>query len=129
MIPPRIRHARHLGGSFLSRRQWFRVASAGAVAFTGNSWLKALADDVADRPERIRSCILLWMPGGPSQTDTFDMKPKHENGGPFKEIATATPGLRIEGGLPTRLIDPSQIPIGLASAACRPAWLSPVPEF
>ena len=28
------------------------------------------------------------MSGGPSQTDTFDMKPGHANGGEFKEIAT-----------------------------------------
>ena len=34
------------------------------------------------------------MTGGPSQIDTFDMKPDHENGGQFKEIATDAPGLR-----------------------------------
>jgi hypothetical protein len=35
------------------------------------------------------------MNGGPSQTDTFDLKPGHRNGGPFREIATAVPGIRI----------------------------------
>src|SRR5262249_7533532 len=44
--------------------------------------------------------ILLWMSGGPSQTDTFDLKPGHANGGPFKEIATGTPGIRISEHLP-----------------------------
>jgi hypothetical protein len=40
------------------------------------------------------------MAGGPSQTDTFDMKPGHKNGGPFKEIATAVPGIKISEHLP-----------------------------
>src|SRR5262245_37452995 len=40
------------------------------------------------------------MAGGPAQTDTFDMKPGHANGGPFKEVATAAPGLRFSEHLP-----------------------------
>jgi uncharacterized protein (DUF1501 family) len=40
------------------------------------------------------------MSGGPSQTDTFDLKPGHPNGGPFKEIDTSVPGIRISEHLP-----------------------------
>jgi hypothetical protein len=40
------------------------------------------------------------MDGGPSQTDTFDLKPGHANGGPFREIATAVPGIKISEHLP-----------------------------
>jgi uncharacterized protein (DUF1501 family) len=40
------------------------------------------------------------MAGGPSQTDTFDLKPGHANGGPFKEIATAAGGVRVGEHLP-----------------------------
>ena len=40
------------------------------------------------------------MAGGPSQMDTFDLKPGHKNGGPFKAIETATPGIRISEHLP-----------------------------
>jgi hypothetical protein len=40
------------------------------------------------------------MPGGPSQMDTFDLKPGHANGGPFQEIATSVPGLKISEHLP-----------------------------
>ena len=40
------------------------------------------------------------MNGGPSQTDTFDLKPGHANGGPFKEIDTAVPGMQISEHLP-----------------------------
>ena len=40
------------------------------------------------------------MSGGPSQTDTFDLKPNHENGGEFEEIETNAPGLRFSEHLP-----------------------------
>jgi hypothetical protein len=40
------------------------------------------------------------MHGGPSQIDTFDLKPGHENGGPFREIQTSVPGIRIGEHLP-----------------------------
>src|SRR5207253_7451960 len=36
----------------------------------------------------------------PSQTDTWDLKPDHKNGGPFKEIATPIPGIQISEHLP-----------------------------
>ena len=49
---------------------------------------------------RKRSCILLWMAGGPTQTDTFDLKRGHANGGPFKEIDTTLSGIRISEHLP-----------------------------
>jgi hypothetical protein len=77
-----------------------RLSAAGVVASSLSGWIETLADDVAADPRRRRSCILLWMAGGPSQTDTFDLKPGHANGGPFQAIATATPGLRISEHLP-----------------------------
>jgi hypothetical protein len=40
------------------------------------------------------------MVGGPTQTDTFDMKPGHANGGEFQETATNIPGLRFSEHLP-----------------------------
>jgi len=42
--------------------------------------------------------ILLWMGGGPSQLETFDPKPGHENGGPTKAISTSVPGIKIAQG-------------------------------
>jgi hypothetical protein len=65
-----------------------------------SGWLPALAEQLGTDPRRRRHCILLWMSGGPTQTDTFDMKPNHENGGEFKEIATNTPGVRFSEHLP-----------------------------
>jgi uncharacterized protein (DUF1501 family) len=40
------------------------------------------------------------MNGGPSQTDTFDLKPGHAHGGLFKPIATRTTGISICEHLP-----------------------------
>ena len=40
------------------------------------------------------------MPGGPSQLDTFDLKPEHANGGEFKPIDTSASGLQISEHLP-----------------------------
>ena len=44
-----------------------------------------------------RAVILLWLWGGPSHLDTFDMKPDApaEYRGPFEPIATAVPGLHV----------------------------------
>src|SRR5262249_61321304 len=64
-----------------------------------SGWLERLAQ-AATSSERKRACILLWMGGGPSQLDTFDLKPGHENGGPFKEIATSVPGMKFSEHLP-----------------------------
>ena len=69
--------------------------AAPAVAFTNT-----LLANAADMKKKNKSCILLWMNGGPSQMDTFDLKPGHANGGTFKEIATKVPGIRISEHLP-----------------------------
>src|SRR5438874_1822844 len=84
----------------LSRRDWLRLSTVGVLGASMSGWLETLAADTAVHPQRKRSCILLWMSGGPSQTDTFDLKPGHANGGPFKEIATGVPGIKIGEHLP-----------------------------
>ncbi len=84
----------------LTRRQMLRLAAAGAVGYSASGWIEALAADAGSDPRRRKSCILLWMTGGPSQTDTFDPKPGHANGGEFKAIETAVPGVLISEHLP-----------------------------
>lgn len=83
-----------------SRRQLLGSAMAAAAGVSASGWFPAFADQLAADPRRRRHCILLWMSGGPSQTDTFDLKPNHENGGEFEEIETSAPGLRISEHLP-----------------------------
>jgi hypothetical protein len=83
-----------------SRRQWLKLAAAGVSVTSQSGWIETLAADAAAHPKRRRACILLWMSGGPSQTDTFDPKPGHENGSLVKSIETAVPGIRIGEHLP-----------------------------
>jgi hypothetical protein len=84
----------------LSRRDCLKLAAAGTLGGSLSGWFEVLASAAAPSPQRKRSCILLWMAGGPSQMDTFDLKPGHANGGPFKEIATAVPGIKLSEHLP-----------------------------
>jgi len=84
----------------LSRREALQLSAAGAVGVSMSGWLEALANETSRDPQRRRSCILLWMNGGPSQMDTFDLKPGHANGGPYRETSTNVPGIRISEHLP-----------------------------
>ena len=88
--------------SSISRRDLMRASALGAFGCGVTGWMPALADSLAKNKKKTgkKHCILLWMTGGPTQTDTFDMKPDHANGGDFKPIKTATPGLQISEHLP-----------------------------
>src|SRR5207249_7844306 len=95
-----VRCNHSLFASRLSRRAWLKLAAAGVVGYSSSGWLRVLADNAAKDPQRKRSCILLWMSGGPSQLDTFDLKPGHPNGGTFKPIDTSVPGIQISEAFP-----------------------------
>ncbi|MFV1967727.1 MAG: DUF1501 domain-containing protein [Pirellulaceae bacterium] len=86
--------------SRVHRRTWLQQAGMALFGLSASRWLPVLADQLAQNPRRRRQCILLWMTGGPSQIDTFDMKPGHAHGGEFAEIATNVPGVRISEHLP-----------------------------
>jgi uncharacterized protein (DUF1501 family) len=81
-----------------SRRDFVRMSLASALGAAACPWLPRLAAAAGKKPAK--ACIVLWMSGGPSQTDTWDLKPGHKNGGPFQETATPVPGLRISEHLP-----------------------------
>jgi hypothetical protein len=57
----------------------------------------ALQASARDTSAPARAVILLWLWGGPSHLDTFDMKPAAplEYRGPFEPIATQVPGVQI----------------------------------
>src|SRR6187402_2507638 len=83
----------------LQRRAFLHALSATAWGLSCAPFLPALAREGTAAPRK-RQCILLWMTGGATQTDTFDMKPGHANGGEFKEAATNVPGLKFSEHLP-----------------------------
>ncbi|MEX0820449.1 MAG: DUF1501 domain-containing protein, partial [Pirellulaceae bacterium] len=82
-----------------SRRDLLKISLASACGVSYSGWLPKLAQAAAEQ-NKSRACIVLWMSGGPAQTDTFDLKPDHENGGPFKQIETAVAGIKISEHLP-----------------------------
>jgi len=100
------RHATHAFESFggtqreglclSSRRNMMKAGVAGIAGLTLTDLLKLRADTTtaASRERSRRSVILLWMTGGPSHIDTWDMKPDRplNNRGPFSPIRTAIPG-------------------------------------
>ncbi|AGA27209.1 DUF1501 domain-containing protein [Singulisphaera acidiphila] len=83
--------------SGMSRRHFMGHLAASAMAVPAAHLIGALeanaASPVRSKP---KSCILLWMAGGPSHMDTWNLKPDSEkNGGPFKPIATSANGISI----------------------------------
>lgn len=82
-----------------SRRDLLRIAAASVGGLSYSGWLPVLAAAAKSHP-RPKSCILLWMAGGPSQLETLDPKPGHANGGPTQSIQTAVPGIEICDNLP-----------------------------
>jgi Protein of unknown function (DUF1501) len=89
----------------LSRREALRV---GALALTGlglPGLLRAKPIGQNAGPNgfgRAKSCILIFLWGGPSQLDTWDPKPDAPEGirGPFRSISTNVPGVSISEHFP-----------------------------
>jgi len=85
----------HRPDSMLKRRDWLRLSAAGLLSGVSVPWFESLAGAAIKKP-RGKSCILLWMDGGPSQQHTFDPK----TGGEFPPKPTAVPGIHIVEHLP-----------------------------
>ena len=84
-----------------SRRDVLKLAAAGVFAPTLSGWLPLLAKAApAGGTGKAKSCILLWMDGGPSHKDTWDLKPDSKGAGEFKPIKTAADGVEISEHLP-----------------------------
>ena len=75
---------------------------------------------------RAKACILIFMWGGPSQLDTWDLKPDAPEGirGPFKPIATSVPGVSISEHFPMLAARAHQLAIVRSLSHDDPAHLS-----
>src|SRR5438552_1912315 len=102
--PPRYRRTKPMFSAHLqekTRRDFLKLSAAGVFAPTLSGWLPLLAKAApAGGTGKAKSCILLWMDGGPSHKDTFDLKPESKGAGEFKPIKTAAPGIEISEHLP-----------------------------
>jgi hypothetical protein len=80
----------------LTRRDFLHAGALTALGL-GLPGMQAMADSGAVARDRDVNCILLFLVGGPSQLDTWDMKPDapEEIRGPFRPIATRVPGVQV----------------------------------
>jgi hypothetical protein len=95
-----------LNDKLLSRRRLLQAGGIGAMnlAWPGLVSARVEANRTLGQGAARKSCIFLWLCGGPSHLDTWDLKPNapKEIRGPYKPAATSVPGMRISE-LHTRL--------------------------
>lgn len=77
----------------IARRDVLKVGALSALGLTLPQWLRLQAAEKKKAP----ACILLWLDGGPSHLETFDLKPDapSEVRGPFDPIKTSVNGIEI----------------------------------
>jgi len=104
--------------SGLSRRDFMKLSAAGVGGAAMSGWLSVLAARAASSGAKHKACILLWMDGGPSHKDTFDLKPGTTDAGEFKPIQTAAPGVEISENFPqfARLTNDAAIIRGMSTS-------------
>jgi hypothetical protein len=83
-----------MDGQTRCRRDFVKHVGAASMSLPMLGWFNSLhaARETAGKGKKTRSLILLWMGGGPSTIDLFDLKPGSKNGGEFKPIATTGGG-------------------------------------
>jgi hypothetical protein len=82
----------------VSRRQLLRVGGVGILGGLSLPRLLELqARAATPSPAKAQACIVLWLDGGPSTIDMWDLKPEApaEIRGPYKPIATSVPGTYV----------------------------------
>ena len=79
----------------VSRRHFLsHVAGAAALAGPATTFTNSILANAEDMKKRHKAAILLWMGGGPSTMDVWDLKPGAATGGRFRSPrqSSAAPG-------------------------------------
>jgi hypothetical protein len=81
----------------LTRRDFLHVGGLGLAGLTLADLLRLRADGAATAPSRSRAVIMVYLAGGPSHIDMYDLKPDApaEFRGPFRPIRTNVTGLQL----------------------------------
>ena len=80
----------------MDRRHFMsHLAGAAALAAPATAFTSSLLANATDLKKRHKAAILLWMGGGPSTMDIWDLKPGAPTGGQFKQISTSADGVAI----------------------------------
>jgi len=87
--------------SGMSRRHFLKhAAGASALALPTFNFLQGLRAAQTQLKKNNKCLIILWMGGGPSHMDLWDLKPGEQTGGEFKPIKTKADGIEISEILP-----------------------------
>jgi len=101
----------------MSRRSFLRVGALGVGGLSLAELLRLRALGAADQNARHKSVIIVFLNGGASQLDMFDMKPNApaEFRGEFQPISTNVPGVSVSELLPNhaKMMDKMSIVNGL----------------
>ncbi len=85
----------------MNRRHFLsHMAGAAALAGPATAFTNTILANASDMTKRHKSAILLWMGGGPSTMDIWDLKPGAPTGGEFKQISTSADGVAISEHMP-----------------------------
>ena len=85
--------------SRLTRRSLLQTASLSGLSFLSSSiWSSLFAAQAGSA--KAKSCILIFLEGGPSQIDTFDPKPGASTAGSFEAIDTKLTGVKFAQHVP-----------------------------
>jgi Protein of unknown function (DUF1501) len=82
----------------LNRRNFLQIGAFGAgLSLTGMLRAKAAQDPITKPSSSNKAAIMIYLPGGPSHMDMYDLKPEApmEFRGEFKPINTNVPGVQI----------------------------------
>ena len=83
----------------VQRRDLIRVGGLSALGIGLGDWFAVQQSVAAEQrlAPKAKSCILIWLDGGPSHLESFDPKPDapEEVRGPLSTIATDLPGVRL----------------------------------
>jgi len=84
----------------LGRRDFLQVGGLTALGLGLGGYCSRVG--AATTAARAKSCILIWLDGGPSHLETLDPKPHAPNEvrGPFQAISTSVPGIQISELMP-----------------------------
>ena len=85
-----MRHSNPWIPTGMSRRHFLKhLAGASAMAIPAMSLTRSLELHADELKKNHKAAILLWMGGGPSTMDMWDLKPNAPTGGPFRPISTS----------------------------------------
>src|SRR5262245_22022490 len=81
----------------ISRREFLRVGGLGAAGLTLADLLRLKANGAVNAKSTHKAVIMIYLTGGPSHIDMYDLKPEApaEYRGEFKPINTNVPGIDI----------------------------------